>query len=199
MQCVGGRWTASLGQRMIPVPAVPGARLVCADAGDLGRALAGLQGGSGRPDPDALYRAYADEKPLLARIRAREGVADPCAAPERSPLQQPRGPALLLSAASFPLSRIMRLLVALAPGGVVWKPAPGAAASAHLLMRVLVPHAGGRLALLQGDHATGGLLAKTMTEGQGTLIWASDAAPPDGMDACTRVSARGPAIDPRRR
>ena len=183
---------------MVPVPAVPGAGLVCAGAGDMARALAGLSAGHS-PDPKVLGQAYAAEAPLLRQIRAREGMDDPCGAPEAFHDLPPHGPAMLLSAASVPLSRIMGLLIALAPRGVIWKPAPGAAASAHLLMRVLVPHAGGQLALLQGDHATGALLAGATASGQGALIWASDAPVPDGMAASARLSARGPATDQRRR
>ena len=181
-----GRWMAPLGDRPLPVPVMPGAHLACAGPGDLARALRWLEPGPvGRGAMAAAYQAQAR---LLRGLRALEGVADPVSAPE--PVSLPvllpgRGPFILLSAAGVPLSRIAGLLIAGASQGILWKPAPGAAASAHLLIDALAPVAGARLALLHGDHATGALLA-----GQGAVVWASDADPPQGMDVRLCVPAR---------
>uniref|UniRef100_UPI002AFF92F6 hypothetical protein n=1 Tax=Pararhodobacter sp. TaxID=2127056 RepID=UPI002AFF92F6 len=88
---------------------------------------------------------------------------------------------------SVPLARVAGLLIAGAGQGMLWKPAPGAAASAHALIRALGPVAGAGLAMLQGDHATGAALA-----GQGPLIWASDASPPADLPVSLRVPGTGP-------
>jgi len=179
---LGGRWMAPLGERPLPVPAAPGAHLACAGAGDLARALRGLA--QGPVDAAAMAAAYRAQAGVLRGLRRLEGVADPVAAPEAAALPGP-GPFVLLSAAGMPLSRVAGLLIAGAAQGMLWKPAPGAAASAHLLIGALAPVAGARLALLHGDHATGAMLA-----GRGAVIWASDAEPPGGLAVRLRVPAR---------
>lgn len=189
---LGGRWMAPLSDRLIPAPGLASARLACAGAADLARA--GLRGGP--VDGAGLAAAYGAAAPVLRALRAFEGVADPVAPPEDwRPEDWPvaggsavaAGPLVLLSAASVPLARIVGLLIAGADRGLLWKPAPGAAASAHVLMRALSPVAGTRLAMVLGDHATGAAAA-----GQGALVWASDAEPPDGLAVSLRVPARGP-------
>ncbi|MFN4100475.1 MAG: hypothetical protein ACK4GT_11930 [Pararhodobacter sp.] len=181
---VGGRWMAPLGDRPLPVPAAPGAHLACAGEGDLARALRLLA--PGPVDAGAMAAAYLAQAGVLRGLRRLEGAADPVAPPEAMALPG-TGPFVLLSAAAMPLSRIAGLLIAGAAQGMLWKPAPGAAASAHLLMEALAPVAGARLAMLHGDHATGALLA-----GQGAVLWASDAAPPEGLAVRLRVPARYP-------
>ncbi len=116
---VGGRWTAPLGQRMLPVlPFDQGrmARIACAEAGDAARALAGLRGHA--TAPGALAAAYAAEAPVLRALRALEGGDDPVAPPEAVPLPG-TGPLILLSAADLPLSRVMGLLIAGTPRGLI--------------------------------------------------------------------------------
>lgn len=155
----GGAWRVPLGQRHAEVRAADGARLgriVCAEAADVARAVAGLTPAP-PPDPAALARALDPVAGLLAEVRALEGAAgDGLVARSLAPVGD--GPAVLLTAADRPLAEILAALAALAPRGVVWKPAPGAAASAHLLMRALAPVLGRSVALLQGDHATGAAL-----------------------------------------
>ncbi|MCB1387933.1 MAG: hypothetical protein KDK12_02065 [Rhodobacteraceae bacterium] len=182
---LGGRWIAPLSERLIPAPGLPAARLACAGRQDVARA-----GLVAEPiDAGALRRAYDGRAAALRGLRDFEGVADPVAEPEPWQIAG-EGPLVLLSARDVPLARIAGLLLAGAPRGLLWKPAPGAAASAHVLMRALSPVAGRRLALVQGDHATGALAA-----GQGTTLWVSDAPPPPDL----AISARIPATGPRRR
>ena len=178
---LGGRWMAPLSERMVPMPGLSRARLACAGAGDLARARL-------RPGPvdgAALRAAYAEAADELRHLRAFEGMVDPVAAPEEFRLDGP-GPLVLLSARDVPLSRIAGLLIAGAGRGLLWKPAPGAAASAHSLVRALAPAVGAGLALVQGDHATGALAA-----GQGAVIWASEAPPPAGLPVSLCVRATG--------
>jgi len=174
----GGAWRAPHSDRHLPVMRASGAplgRIVCAGPADVARARGVLRLGPPEEplDPAALWAAMLAEAPLLGAMRAEEGfAADRLTAPETLMLPA-RGPLVLLSAAETPLDRIAGALIAGAGAGMIWKPAPGAAATAHLLMRVVGPRAQGRLSLLQGDHATGALLA-----GQGGLIWAGAGAPP---------------------
>ncbi|MCA0204041.1 MAG: hypothetical protein LCH92_06850 [Proteobacteria bacterium] len=184
---LGGRWMAPLSDRLIAVPGLPLARLACAEAGDVARARAGLK--PARASGAALRAAYAASAPLLRALRAYEAAGDPVAEPEDWTLPF-AGPAVLVTATAVPLARVAGLLIAGAGQGLLWKPAPGAAPSAHALMGALGPAAGAGLAMLQGDHATGAALA-----GQGPVIWVSDAPPPAEMS----VSLRVPATDPHRR
>jgi hypothetical protein len=177
----GGAWRAPYSDRHLPVmraSGVPLGRIVCAGPADVARARGVLRLGPPEKllDADALWEAMMDEAPLLSAMRAEEGFpADRLGAPE--PLQLPEtGPLVLLSAAETPVDRIAGALISGVRAGLIWKPAPGAAASAHLIMRALGPLTGGRLALLQGDHGTGALLA-----GQGRLIWAGAGPPPGGL------------------
>lgn len=181
---LGGRWMAPLSGRLIGVPGLPMARLACAEAGDVARARAGLRPAGA--EVGALRAAYAASAPLLRALRAYEVMGDPVSEPEDWALPF-AGPAVLVTATSVPLSRVAGLLIAGAGQGMLWKPAPGAAASAHALIRALGPVAGAGLAMLQGDHATGAALA-----GQGPLIWASDVPPPAGLPVSLRVPATGP-------
>ena len=165
---IGGRWTAPLGTRSVPVHPFDGGRMgciACAEQGDVARALAGL--GGPLPDPAAMVEAYEASAYVLRSLRREEGYADAVGAP-RLPAELPPGdgPLIVLSGARTAFARIMGVLIAGAARGVIWKPAPRTAASAHLLMRGLGPVSRGRIALLQGDHTTGALL-----QGQGALVW----------------------------
>lgn len=172
---IGGRWTAPLGTRAVPVHPFDGGRMgtiACAEQGDIARAVAGLRGPP--PERAALEEAYAGSAYLLRALRREEGYADAVARPVMPATLPPGdGPLIVLSAAATALARIVGVLIAGAGRGVIWKPAPRAAASAHLLMRALGPVSGTRLAMVQGDHATGALLA-----GQGGLVWLSRAPCP---------------------
>ena len=186
---VGGAWRAPLSDRLLPVTGAAGAalgRIVCAGARDIARARGVLRQG---PDPDAidadaLWAAMLAEAPLLRTIRAQEGFTDDQLTAPAPLTPAGRGPLVLLTAADTPLDRIAGALLAGAGRGMIWKPAPAAAASAHLLMRAVGPLARGRLALLQGDHATGALLAgqeAAQESGQGGLIWAGAGPLPEGL------------------
>lgn len=173
---IAGRWMAPLSDRLaevLPFDRGRMGRLACAGEADVARALAGLRPGRA----EGLAQAYAEAAPMLRRLRALEGVADPVDAPGAAVLPG-QGPLILLSAADTPLAQLAALLIAGAERGVIWKPAPRAAASAHLMMRALGPRAAGGLALLQGDHASGRALA-----GQGALLWASTAPCPFSQPA----------------
>ena len=173
---IAGRWMAPLSDRLAEVLAFDSGRmgrLACAGDADVARALAGLRPGRAQ----GLEQAYAEAAPMLRRLRALEGFTDPVAAPVPAALPG-QGPLVLLSAAAVPMADLTGLLIAGAARGLIWKPAPRAAASAHLLMRALGPRAAGGLALLQGDHASGALMA-----GQGALLWASQAPCPFSLPA----------------
>lgn len=184
-----GRWRAALGQRLLPVRQFDGNRLgriACADEADLERALQGLGQGAG-VDAAALHAAWAGLHDTAGALRAVEGYDDP-PAEARDIVLPGAGPLMLLSAADAPLSALVAVLIAGADRGILWKPAPGGAASAHLVMRALGPLAAGNLALVQGDHATGAALAE-----RGPLIWASARPVPDALGApLLNLSARAP-------
>lgn len=153
---VAGRWMAPLSDRLLAVRPFDGARmgrLACGDGRDALRAVAGLHPGRA----EGLDQAYAALRPRLAALRALEGFADPVGAPLPADLPG-QGPLVLLTAGAEPVARLAGLLIAAAPRGVIWKPAPAAAASAHLLVAALGPLAGRGIALVQGDHATGAAL-----------------------------------------
>lgn len=153
---VAGRWRAPLSDRLLAVRPFDDdrmGRLACGDARDAGRAVAGLRPGRA----EGLAEAYAALRPRLAALRVLEGFADPAEAPVPSDLPG-QGPLVLLTAGAEPVARLAGLLIAAAPRGVVWKPAPAAAASAHCLVAALGPLSGGGIALVQGDHATGAAL-----------------------------------------
>jgi hypothetical protein len=177
----GGAWRVPLTDRHLAVVATDGStlgRIICAGPADAQRAVDGL-----RPAPirlDDALRALAPFAPLLDRLRALEqgpGAARPAftAAPAWS--ASGAGPWVLYSAAACPVENLLALLVAGAARGVIWKPAPGTAASAHLLIRALGPVAGDSIALVQGDHASGQALARL-----GAPIWASTAPIPPGLN-----------------
>lgn len=190
-------------------------RIVCAGPADVARARGVMRADAGAQPVDAaaLWAALQAEAPLLEAIRRREGFAGdrldarlPAVVAQARVSDLPRdlawdllgdlpgglpgsGPHVLLTAADTPLIRVAGLLIAGARRGLIWKPAPAAAASAHLLMRVLGPRASGRLAMLQGDHASGRLLA-----GQGGLIWAGAGPLPAGLpDPLLTLAATDPA------
>lgn len=155
---VAGRWMAPLSSRLLAVRPFDGARmgrLACGDEGDVRRALAGLRAGQAA----GLASAYDALRPRLAALRALEGFDDPAELVMSADLPG-QGPLVLLSAGAEPVARLAGLLIAAAPRGVLWKPAPAAAASAHLLVAALGPRAAGGIALLQGDHATGAALMR---------------------------------------
>jgi len=179
----GGAWRVPLAARHLAVAAADGSRLgriICADRDDMARALVGLRPGEA-PDADRLDAALAPLAVLLARVRALEGFAgdgwDPAAA-ARAMAGTPSAavPATLLSAADRPVSELIGHLAGLAGGGAIWKPAPGAAASAHLAMRALSPMVGAAVALLQGDHASGAMLAQGAPP-----LWLGRGAPPPDL------------------
>ena len=131
--------------------------------------------------------------PRLRAVRRLEGVTesegrDPdCYA---LPLFDPPGsdgPVGLLTGARVSLLVVTGVVMACADRGVLWKPAPGAAASAHLLMRHLGPVAGDGLALVQGDHATGRVLA-----GAAPTLFLSDQPVPDGLPVTVMRAPTGP-------
>lgn len=189
----GAHWRVPLSQRHLPVHRPSGERLgsiICADGRDVARAIGELPA-IGAPAPsDAMARALAALAGPMARMRAAEGfdkdgtpgmaAGGSLAPPPEAVLPDllpGEGPAILMSAADTPPMLIGAALIAAAGRGVIWKPSPRAAASAHLLMRHVGPPAAGRLALLQGDHASGAALAAAL-RGAGVLIWASPAPLP---------------------
>ncbi len=179
----GGLWRVPYAQRHLPVHRADGARLgqiVCADAADIARARAELSPTGAAAQPDAMQQALAGLAEPLAALRREEGFQD-TAAPLALAPPAGGGPVVLMTAAAVPPLSVGAALIALAGRGVIWKPAPRAAASAHYLMRHLGPMAAGRLALLQGDHATGQLMARGAAPD--TLLWASPAAPPPELRA----------------
>jgi len=176
----GGAWRVPLATRHLAVTAADGSglgRIVCAESADMHRAFTGLRPGAGL-DADRLEAALAPFARLMTGVRALEGFAGDgwdidAAARAMSVAADADGPVALLSAADRPVSELIGRLAALAGRGAVWKPAPGAAASAHLAMRALAPHLGAALALVQGDHATGAVLAQGARP-----VWLGRAAPP---------------------
>lgn len=179
---VNGRWRAPRGVRLLPVMQIaPGraGRIVCAGGEDLARLRL-------EPAPaGAAAAGYAAARPALVALRHDEGFDDPVTEPCAAPALPGAGPLVLLSAAATPVALLAGVLLAGAARGVLWKPAPGAAASAHLLMQALAPATGRAVALVQGDHATGALAA-----GQGALVWASPAPAP--LPAALSLAARVP-------
>ncbi len=177
-----GHWRVPLSQRHLPVPRASGGRLgriICADDRDVARALRDLSAAGEAAPTETLQAALASLADPMARLRREEGLPDPGfpAARKLPPLPPGAGPMMLMSAAETEPALIGQALIAAAGRGVIWKPAPRAAASAHLLMRQLGPLAAGRLVLLQGDHDSGAALV-TALRGTGGLIWASPTPPP---------------------
>ena len=166
---VQGAWRAPLSVRMVAGPLGP---IVAAGAADVARARR-LRAGGGFALPDAA---------MLATLRAAEGFADPPAPLPPVP-DLPKG-AVLFSAADAPVAMILALLRSGARNGLIWKPAPGAAASAHLIMAALGPAAQGALAMVQGDHASGALLAKGAP-----VVWLSPRPAPEGLDLALSLRA----------
>lgn len=153
----GGAWRVPLGVRPLPVLAADGSllgRIVCGEGRDAARARAGLAPAPAAPDPARLMALLAPWAGLLAAVRGLEGA--PCA-PVRAAAGA--GPALLETPPGAEPAALVAALAALAPRGVVWRPDPGGAASAHLIARALAPGLGRALALVQGDRATGAALA----------------------------------------
>lgn len=184
-----GRWRSPLGQRLLPVLALGEGRMgriVCGEAPDIERALGAL--GMGEvPSVAALEQAWDSVQAAATHVRQREGLED-APAPLVLPPVPGEGPVVLLSAAQTPVADLVGVLLSSVARGVLWKPAPGAAASAHLVMRALGPLVGGNLALVQGDHQTGALLAK-----RGTLVWASPDPVPQGFGPPALIlSAKAP-------
>jgi hypothetical protein len=189
VQFIQGQWRAPTGARLLPVLPFDNGRMgqiVCAEAPDLARARVGL--GRGVPAPEAaLVTAYEGVRADLAALRRMEGGVD--RAGPVAPVDLPgAGPVLLLSAARTPVAVLAGVLLAAARRGVLWKPAPRAAASAHLMVRGLGPLMDGNLALVQGDHATG----TALVAGEGAVVWASDAPVPEGVTPALILGATGP-------
>jgi len=187
-----GLWRAPLGQRhldVFPIDEARVGRIVCAEPADVTRAMSGL--GQGHADPNHLQDVWLAERLTAMKLRAIEGFDDQAqsvAVPVLSGRDVISGPVVLLSAADTPLDAIVQVMLAGAELGVLWKPAPKAAASAHYVMRALGPLAGGNLAMVQGDHATGLAVA-----GQGRLIWASAQPVPEELGTpALKLSARVP-------
>lgn len=181
-----GRWCAPLSDRLYPSRAFDGqrmGRIACAGQADIDRALSGLDARC-LPSGDAVT-AYDRVRPLLRALRRLEESDDPVCGPV-VPSELPTGqePLILLSSETAHASVLAGVLIAGSPRGILWKPAPRAAASAHLLMRTIGPLAGGGLVLLHGDHATGSALA-----GRGALLWVSDSAPPASLQPALTLSA----------
>lgn len=158
----GGAWRVPLADRHLAITAADGSplgRIVCAGEADLTRALAGIVP-QPAPDPVEIAAAMAPFAALLAEVRALEDAPRDLWTPDLSArAAPPRGPVALFSAAALPVADLVAHLVLAAARGAVWKPAPAAAASGHLVMRALAPLLGRGVALVQGDHATGALLA----------------------------------------
>lgn len=167
------QWRAPLGARLLPVLAYDQGRpahIVCAQEADITRAIQGVQTDAA-PDLTELRAAVPAFMPELTALRAIERLAESPAA--QTPVTLPDGaePLVLLSAADAPIKTLIEVLIAGTTRGLVWKPAPAAAGSAHFTMSRLAPLAAGRLAMIQGDHETGALLAG---QGAGTgMIWGS--------------------------
>jgi len=173
----GGAWRVPLSDRHLALHgaggSVPG-RIVCAGAEDARRAAAGLI-----PAPlsaESACQALAAYEPLMTSLPALERGPRAPSRPPIPPAPPPGRPWLLLTAADVPVRDLVALLVAGSGQGVIWKPAPGAAASAHLVMRALAPLAGRALAMLQGDHASGQALA-----GLGVPVWAAAGPMPQAL------------------
>lgn len=181
----GGYWRVPLSSRHLPVYRASGQRfgqIICAEPPDVARALSDM-GQAGLPAvAEEMHLALADLTRPMQILRQEEGFDDRAAGFGAEVLSLPpgAGPVVLMTAAQVPPLRIGRMLIACAGRGVIWKPAPRAAASAHLLMRRLGPLAAGRLALLQGDHATGDVLGAALA-GVGAVLWVSPDAPPAGL------------------
>lgn len=179
---VRGAWRAPYAQRMLAVGRdlrQPLGRIACAGPRDVARAMAALQQPPD-PPPNAM-NFMAALRPIgeaFTRLRAAEGFDDPWPDTFEPVALAPGEAFVLLSSAALPAGRLVPLVVAGAQKGMIWKPAPGGAASAHLLMRCLGPLSAGRLAMVQGDHATGAALAEALAPGA-RLLWASANPPPD--------------------
>lgn len=185
----GGVWRAPHSLRLMPVFRASGERfgqIACADARDLERARAGLRhGAAGQEHKECGHRglgggnfarALEGRARALSRLRDAEGFGAETVMAMPLPRLEASGPWILMSSAAMPVSILAAALIAGAGTGMIWKPAPAAAASAHLIMGVLGPLSGGRLAMVHGDHETGAALARL-----GPLLWASDDAPPAAL------------------
>lgn len=178
---VRGAWRAPLSTRML----APG--VVAADAADAARARAGLQPGSAsvgagplHPDPEL--------RSVLTVLRHCEGFDD--TAGDRAAVLPDLPPGtVLLSAASTPVALLIRLLAAGQTRGLIWKPAPGAARSACVVMDALAETAGHGLAMVQGDHASGALVAA-----RAPVLWASAEPAPRELNVVFSLSATAPRL-----
>lgn len=184
----GGQWRTPLGERHIAAnEALRAGRIVCAEPADVARARQGLAPDQGSARSTDLIAAWQHVQQAAEALRRVEGYTDTERGIDLAPVPG-AGPLVLLSAADAPLAALVGVLVAGASRGVIWKPAPAAAASAHLVMRALGPLAPDGLAMVQGDHASGAALA-----GVGGMIWASGASvPPELGDPVLRLAARVP-------
>lgn len=188
---LGQHWRAPLSQRAFDVWRPRPGRIICADQRDIARALASVRGGAF--DPRAVQAAAQAAWPRLRAVRRLEGVTeseveDPdCDALPVCDLPGADGPVGLLTGAQVSPLAVARVFMACAARGVLWKPSPRAAASAHLLMRHLGPVAGDGLALVQGDHATGCALA-----GAAPTLFVSDQPVPDGLPVTVMRAPTGP-------
>jgi len=194
----GGVWRAPHSLRLMPVFRVSGARfgqIACADARDLERACVGVRAAGEGLVPEALEPALLARAGAISRLRQEEGFdAEPVVPmPPMPPLPQLEGtgPWVLMSSAAMPVSNLVAVLIAGLGAGMIWKPAPGAAASAHLIMDIVGPLSAGRLAMVQGDHETGAALA-----GMGPMIWASANAPPAALPPPALTLGAGSLVRP---
>lgn len=172
---VDQRWRAPLSERALPIARPRAGKIMCGTKADVTRAVAGLR--QGAIDTQAMRAAATAVLPVVGAVRALEAVGEDLRDMD-PPTPSGAAPVMLLSAASTPPDRVITALLANAPRGVLWKPAPGTAASAHVIMRALGPVAGGRLAMVQGDHQTGAIMAAT-----GPVIWMSGAPMPVEISA----------------
>jgi hypothetical protein len=180
-----GAWRVPVSVRAVPGSLGP---VVAGGAADVARALRAARVQATQLDaPQPLTIFPAQTARALCDLRRFEGYEDDPLAPHAWRVPDLPPAAVLLSSAQTPVALLVALLAAGARSGLVWKPAPGAAASGHVVMDALGRKAPGALAMVQGDHATGALLAA-----EGPLIWASPAPVPAGLRPALTLSAKAP-------
>jgi len=162
-----------MSERALDVARPRPGRIICAGADDIARALASLRAGG--CDPLEFGTAATAALPEVEAIRRLEGLSAGVEGAGGASLLSD-GPVGLLTGADMPARVIVDAILAQMGRGVIWKPSPKAAASAHLLVRHIGPVSAGGLAMLQGDHATGAALAALVP-----TLWLSDQAVPDGL------------------
>lgn len=182
------QWRAPLGARLLSVNAYDNGRvgqIVCAGTDDIVRAFEGLR--SSDPFNETTFLSVLDKlRDKWTALRKLEAASHSSALPAVSEIVKAgnpgQGPTALLSAADLSFDALRAaLLDGVQRGGLVWKPAPNAAGSAHLLMSHLAPLSAGRLALVQGDHASGEMLAREARARNGEVLWASRMPMPQSL------------------